>query len=119
MRPRRSLERILNIRLGIVLAIAFATMVTWPWVHVFILHDGKPASVDKRAFYEVVSNASWVVPFAMVAAYLAIVLTLRHILKPLKEISNLAARIKPGAVLSQTPSPPVRSNAVLLTRAGI
>ncbi|QUS56586.1 sensor histidine kinase [Pseudovibrio brasiliensis] len=104
MKYSHSLELKLIIRLSAVLVLSIFVMVIWLWIHLFIMHDPAQTSTHQRAFLEFFSNVGWVIPAMMLTSLGVIALTLRRSLLPLRQISSLAAQIRPKSLHQRLPT---------------
>ena len=117
MKRPRSLETTLLLRLGCVLAAAFAGMAGWLWWHLGHARFDHPLPIVHAVMAEFFTDIAWTVPVVLLVTLAFTAFTLRRSLAPLRGISARAAAIRPGALDRRLPEAGLPVEVVPLVRA--
>lgn len=117
MKLPRSLETTLLLRLGFVLAAAFAAMAGWLWWHLGHVKFDHPQPIVHAVMAEFFTDIAWTVPVVLLVTLTFTAFTLRRSLAPLRGISARAAAIRPGVLDQRLPETDLPVEVVPLVRA--
>lgn len=117
MKVPRSLERMLLLRLGLVLAGAFAAVAIWLRLHLGHIGAERPQPVVHEIMAEFFTDIAWTMPVVLVIALALTAFTLRRSLASLRQISARATDIRPGALDQRLPETALPTEIIPLVRA--
>lgn len=117
MKAPRSLETTLLLRLALVLTAAFAAVATWLWFHLGYIEVDHSLPIAHEIMMEFFTDIAWTMPVVLAVALAFTALTLRRSFAPLREISALATKIRPGALDQRLPEARLPVEVVPLVRA--
>lgn len=117
MRAPRSLEKILLLRLGLVLAAGFAGMAAWLWLHLGYIEIGHPQPIVHDVMAEFFTDIAWTIPIVLIVTLAFAAFTLRRSFAPLRGLSARATEIYPGALDQRLPKTDLPAEVVPLVRA--
>lgn len=117
MRPARSLEVTLLVRLGLVLTAAFAGVALWLWHHLGQIEAEHPQPIVHQVMAEFFKDIAWTVPAVLIATLVFTAFTLRRGLSVLRDISARAASISPGDLDHRLPEENLPVEIAPLVRA--
>lgn len=117
MKSPGSLESILLLRLGLVLAASFTAVAVWLWLHLGQIGNAHPQPVVHEIMAEFFTDIAWIVPIVLIVALAVTAFTLRRSLASLRDISAKAAAIRPGMLDRRLPEAHLPGEARPLVRA--
>lgn len=117
MKAPRSLEKILLLRLGLVLTAGFLGMAVWLWLHLGQIETGHPQPIIHEVMVEFFTDIAWTVPIVLAVTLAFAAFTLRRSFARLRDLSARATEIYPGALDQRLPKTDLPAEVVPLVRA--
>ena len=117
MKAPRSLETVLLLRLGLVLAAGFSGVAVWLWLHLGHIETGHPQPIVHEIMAEFFTDIAWTVPVVLAVTLVFAAITLRRSFDPLRDLSARAQAIRPGALNQRLPKTGLSAEVVPLVRA--